>query len=454
MPGRLRTASRPSRIVIDRAPYSLARSSSGQPRSEGSPWGRMRAVQSPPQVFVYSLPSVHRQDRFCGGVSTYLIAPCAEYSRYRVRPDAAALAKSVSWLSAVPGHARSAVGVARAPAGDVQRPFRHDGAVGPVIFSASPRRRRPPRRSWPAVAPAPSATGSPRPSIPPPRSARRRAARSARHGRRSARRPPSATDRTPCLRRPAVTSPVLGQVAGREPRVCGSRLSGPGPDQRRRCPASALRRGAGERRPRPTSLPWVRAAPRASSRVRRTRSIPFRCARCAGGAVVPCAPVSSSSQSFESPPRSGRDHRRSTIRSIRFDGHPSPRGCPRAPPRSPAPVPPTAATAASAWRREVSNSANTSSSSSTGSAAVGAQQLVGRQPQRQRHRPRFAVAGKAFRRLIAEHQLQVVAVRADQTHAALQLGATAARANACQQGRLEVRSTSVARRRSRPTLLR
>ena len=69
-------------------------------------------------------------------------------------------------------------------------------------------------------------------------------------------------------------------------------------------------------------------------------------------------------------------------------------------------------------------------------AALGAQQLVGRQPQRQRHRPRFPMAGKAFRDLVAEAQLEIVAMRADQADAALELGVAAPRQR-IQQRRLE-----------------
>ena len=60
-------------------------------------------------------------------------------------------------------------------------------------------------------------------------------------------------------------------------------------------------------------------------------------------------------------------------------------------------------------------------------ASFRTQQFVGRQPQCQRQRPRFPVAGKAFRGLVAEPQFQFVAVWADQTHPTFQFGARGAR---------------------------
>ena len=159
----------------------------------------------------------------------------------------------------------SSVRVAGPAAGDViaalaprrRRPDRRSSA-------RSPRRRRPPRRSWPAVAPAPSAAGWPRPSIPRRPSAPRRCNAVgvgvlgdllADHRRASGRTPhPSATR--------ADQPRLLATIAGRPPpSSCGSRESGPGPDQRRRlvpgdparsaspgrgrhlCPGCARRRG-------------------------------------------------------------------------------------------------------------------------------------------------------------------------------------------------------------------
>ncbi|SHV45782.1 Uncharacterised protein [Mycobacteroides abscessus subsp. abscessus] len=66
------------------------------------------------------------------------------------------------------------------------------------------------------------------------------------------------------------------------PNNCGSRASGPGPDHVRRPPATR-RRCSGERPPRPMSFPCCLAAPRASSKTRRTKSMPFTPARCSGG---------------------------------------------------------------------------------------------------------------------------------------------------------------------------
>ena len=67
------------------------------------------------------------------------------------------------------------------------------------------------------------------------------------------------------------------------------------------------------------------------------------------------------------------------------------------------------------------------------------QQLVGGQPQRQRHRPRFAVARKAFRNLIAEPQLEVVAVRTDQADPAFEFGVAPARQRVEQRGLEQLR---------------
>ena len=49
------------------------------------------------------------------------------------------------------------------------------------------------------------------------------------------------------------------------------------------------------------------------------------------------------------------------------------------------------------------------------------------------------MTGKAFRRLVAEPQLQIVAVRADQAHAALQFGVTSAGQRGQQCGLQELR---------------
>ncbi len=80
-------------------------------------------------------------------------------------------------------------------------------------------------------------------------------------------------------------------------------------------------------------------------------------------------------------------------------------------------APPTSS--ASRSRRPASSSANTSSSDEHRLDAVGAQQVVRGQPQRQRERPGLAVAGVALGRQLAQGQGQVVAVRADQGDAAL-----------------------------------
>src|SRR6478735_12315671 len=53
-----------------------------------------------------------------------------------------------------------------------------------------------------------------------------------------------------------------------DPNGWGSRESGPGPDHLLRRPLLTTLRGCCVLLPRPTSLPWVRAASRASSRVR------------------------------------------------------------------------------------------------------------------------------------------------------------------------------------------
>ena len=58
-------------------------------------------------------------------------------------------------------------------------------------------------------------------------------------------------------------------------------------------------------------------------------------------------------------------------------------------------------------------------------AAVAGEQVVGRQPQRQREGPGLAVAGVALGRQRAQAQQQVVAVRADERDAALELAAPA-----------------------------
>ena len=53
---------------------------------------------------------------------------------------------------------------------------------------------------------------------------------------------------------------------------------------------------------------------------------------------------------------------------------------------------------------------------------IGPQQLETAQPQRQRGRPRLAVAGVAAHRQLTDGQVDVVAVRSDEVHPALELG--------------------------------
>ena len=73
---------------------------------------------------------------------------------------------------------------------------------------------------------------------------------------------------------------------------------------------------------------------------------------------------------------------------------------------------------------------------------VVAQQPVGRQPERERERPRLAVARVALGGPVAEAQLEVVAVRADEAHAALHLLAAHPRQRLQQRG-LQRRPASV-----------
>jgi hypothetical protein len=87
------------------------------------------------------------------------------------------------------------------------------------------------------------------------------------------------------------------------PSGAGSLLSGPGPDQRRRLPLPATRRAVGSHRPRPMSFPCARAAPRASSRARLTRSIPTNPLRESDGAVVGSDPEISSEFNGCAPPQ-------------------------------------------------------------------------------------------------------------------------------------------------------
>ena len=72
-----------------------------------------------------------------------------------------------------------------------------------------------------------------------------------------------------------------------------------------------------------------------------------------------------------------------------------------------------------------SSSANTSSRISTGSPPSRGEQVVGRQPQRQREGPGLAVTRVALGRHRAELEAQLVAVRADQGDPALELGLAA-----------------------------
>src|SRR4051794_7295296 len=54
-------------------------------------------------------------------------------------------------------------------------------------------------------------------------------------------------------------------------------------------------------------------------------------------------------------------------------------------------------------------------------AAVGAQEVIGREAESQRERPRLAVTGVTLRRQVAEGELQLVAVRPDQSDATVEL---------------------------------
>lgn len=115
------------------------------------------------------------------------------------------------------------------------------------------------------------------------------------------------------------------------PSGCGSRMSGPGPDQLRRRPAT--RPDATEAtRPRPASCPRARAAARASSRVRLTKSNP--------GDFIDRSPRFWSGRSTEpvmaEPPTSIRCHRHAHRCAPAW--RPSRREYPRAPRQSPTPV--------------------------------------------------------------------------------------------------------------------
>src|SRR5207253_11262675 len=59
--------------------------------------------------------------------------------------------------------------------------------------------------------------------------------------------------------------------------------------------------------------------------------------------------------------------------------------------------------------------------------ALGTQQLVRGQPQRQRERPRLAVARVPLRRQLAQRQREVVAVRTDQRHTSVHFGRSGGR---------------------------
>ena len=170
------------------------------------------------------------------------------------------------------------------------------------------------------------------------------------------------------LGHPAATSRGLRPDPASPTRAAADRgRPGPAPTT---CAAALARHLARLRRvrPRPTSLPWLRAAPRASSRVRRTRSMPREPRRVAGrcGRLSPASSCRSSrSSSFDhlrEPTRVAVAH--ADLDSARIPvagdvfgdgrGHQNLLGRRRRP--RPGPV-----------RRAVSSSANTSSSSSTGS---------------------------------------------------------------------------------------
>ena len=173
--------------------------------------------------------------------------------------------------------------------------------------------------------------------------------------------PPTTSCRAPCLRRPAPTSPrFFAKSRANLPSGWGSRASGPGPDQLRRCPATR-RVAGGIDRPRPASFPCARAAARASSSVRRTKSMPCSSLVFGGAAGTCVSSLPVMHRTADTRPRSSSRRSMSTCLAAQPAGMSS----------STAAVTNTcsadSATVANARRRAASSSANTSSSNNTGS---------------------------------------------------------------------------------------
>jgi len=234
------------------------------------------------------------RDRFSGRVSTYLTAPCGRYLHSRRVPTfttrvcfVLAALRQLS-AGALQGRFRPSLGlldslsvsIAGPPAGDVPWPLppgrcrwagdfqrcHHTvadgrGDLGQQLRLNHPQLRRPGRRF--GCHAEHSVTQSHR-------------------GRmvgdlRANHRPPLTEHRAfGDMRGPAA---LLRQITRHPAQRFGSRTSGPGPDQLRRRPA--MRRVAGgTARPRPASFPCARAAARASSRVRLTKSMPVNSRGC------------------------------------------------------------------------------------------------------------------------------------------------------------------------------
>ena len=207
-----------------------------------------------------------------------------------------------------------------------------------------------------------------------------------------------------------------GDVAADDRRPSGRRrrapaARSPSPARRRTGPgwrrASAGRGRRGGRRcwwcPAPPAPPGRRAGSRALA------GLAGQAARDRAGQVEPgsslVAPVRSSRLapgparrrvgSLTQPGSPPRRRRRSVARA-------APRGCRRRTAAVTSTCSAPATSSASCARRPVSSSAKTSSRISTGSSPVAAQQLVRRQPHRQRERPRLPVAGIALHRQLAQ----------------------------------------------------
>src|SRR5690242_15412679 len=199
-------------------------------------------MDAPPEILDQSTVN-QRQHRSCGGVLTYLYAPCTGLRGIRgVKTLQVLIGYRLGALSRTPRVVNHRCRAVRDQERDAD-PYATTDQPDRRFSRKSPRRCRPPRRSWPVTEPAPSAAGSPTLSTPPTPSGPRRSTRWDSHGRRSDHRRPRASDRTLRLPTPVMTNRAIWRHPARPHRA----VEGPDdPDRDRTSSAwTGHRRGPG-----------------------------------------------------------------------------------------------------------------------------------------------------------------------------------------------------------------